>query len=183
MPPRYSPETGFSEILSSRARLALRSGEKKRTGKIRWKTTSQDTTQIAPCSARCSRRFRSSVSQLLKTTLQPVHYMLMETLVCRRRRGVPEKRWLAPVRSRSTVTDQYMYFESLVQCREGYLGRISPRFHQIRTHWLSRRAERTCNGWRGHANLRRRQLVQARGFLHEYNRHDATKKVPLLRSR
>src|SRR5208283_5162625 len=117
MATRHSAQTGIREILSSGALQSLQS-DGKRTEKTLRSRVCKGATRRARCPARCCRCFRFSVSRLLKTTLQPLHTMptnwahKMEP--CRRRRGLPEQRWLALVRSRSTVTHQYMDIEERV---------------------------------------------------------------------
>src|SRR5271167_4440869 len=79
MASRHSVQTGVRESLLSGALLTLQS-RGKRAEKMRRKTASRGATRTAGCSARCSRRLRSSVPRLLKTTLQPALYAQMETL-------------------------------------------------------------------------------------------------------
>src|SRR5271165_469285 len=91
MASRHSVQTGIREMLSSGVLQSLQS-EGKRTEKMLRDRVFKGATRTARNSARSFRRFRSSVSRLLKTTSnQPVRaYPGTREDPSRRRRGLPE---------------------------------------------------------------------------------------------
>ncbi len=106
----------------SRAVPHRRQSEGNRTEKMLCRSTRKGARTVARWGPRRSRRVRVSVSQLLKTTSNSS----MRHATARRWKpvtgagGTGKKRWLTLVRSRSTVTDQYMCPGKRVQCRMRY---------------------------------------------------------------
>jgi hypothetical protein len=122
----HSRQTGTRETLFSELRQSLQL-DGKRTETIPGRSCKGARNKARGC-ARKFRRVRVSVSRLLKTTLRLSQESPPERSHVAGARGSGE-RWLTPLRTRSTVTDQYMWFTMSGAMLEEVPVWDSQRFH------------------------------------------------------